>query len=78
MRVYLVRIPNPFPEYFVKVQGEHSGSNCRVAVYKLIDETDGLTHRRAEKWGRTVIETEEKWNGKESLYLQLFPLLLSQ
>lgn len=52
--------PKPLPEIAVSIQGPKSGSTCRVAVYRLIDFTDGLTFRAAQKWGRAVVKMEEQ------------------
>jgi len=49
----------PLPEYRVVIQGARRGSDCRVAVYRLVEFNDGLTWRGAEKWGRAMIENEE-------------------
>jgi hypothetical protein len=56
--------PEPLPAVTISIQGSHSGSECRVAVWKLIDFTDGLTFRAAENWARAALEGEHRWNGK--------------
>jgi hypothetical protein len=58
-----LRLPTPpvqLPDFAVEVQGSHSGSNCRVAVYQLVDYTDGLTFRRAQRWAKKLIEEEKR------------------
>jgi hypothetical protein len=56
--------PRPLPELHVLIQGEHTGSYCRVAVWRLVDYMDGLTFKHAQRWARAALEGERRCNQK--------------
>jgi len=55
-RTYVAAMAAGFPEFHVALHGARSGAGCQVGVYKLIDFQDGLTRRKAERWGREAVE----------------------